>query len=77
MRMIFVAGIGIAVFIEFLLISKKNKSVADHILSGWMFLVLVHLFLLFIYYTEDVYDYPFLLGIELLRYPTIFSWGWV
>lgn len=65
MRMFFVAGIGVAVFIEFLLISKKNKSAPDQILTLWMFLVLLHLFLSYIYITEDVYSFPFLLGIEL------------
>ena len=63
--MFFVAGIGIAVFIEFLLISKKNKSTSDLVLTLWMFLILVHLFLLYIDITEDVYNFPFLLGIEL------------
>ena len=62
--MLFVAGIGIAVFIEFLLISKKNKSAADQILTLWMFLISVHLFLLYIFITEDVYRFPFLLGTE-------------
>ena len=63
--MFFVAGIGIAVFIEFLLISKKHKSASDRILTLWMFLILVHLFLSYIYVTEDVYSLPLLLGIEL------------
>ena len=65
MRMFFVSGIGIAVFIEFLLISKKKKSASDLILTLWMFLILVHLFLLYIHMTEDVYNFPMLLGIEL------------
>lgn len=64
MRMFFVAGIGVAVFIEFLLISKKNKSAPDQVLTFWMFLILVHLFLLYLLFTEDVYTLPFLLGIE-------------
>jgi AraC-like DNA-binding protein len=64
MRMFFVAGIGVAVFIEFLLISKKNKSESDKILTFWMFLILIHLFMFFIGFTEDVYEVPFLLGIE-------------
>jgi AraC-like DNA-binding protein len=64
MSMFFVAGIGIAAFIEFLLISKKNKSASDQILTLWMFLILVHLFLLYIHVTEDIYSVPFLLGIE-------------
>jgi AraC-like DNA-binding protein len=65
MRLFFVAGIGLAVFIEFLLISKKNKSASDQILTLWMFIVLVHQFMLYIYITEDAYSLPLLLGIEL------------
>src|SRR5512140_1714757 len=65
MRMFFVAGIGIAIFIEFLLISKKNKSTSDRILTVWMFVILVHLFLLYLLFTGDVYSFPFLLGLEL------------
>lgn len=64
MRMFFVAGIGLAVFIEFLLVSKKNKSAADQILTLWIFLALVHLFLMYLYFAEDAYSFPFLLGIE-------------
>ncbi len=62
--MFFVAGIGVAVFIEFLLISKKKKSVSDQILTLWMFLILFHLFVSYIYITEDIYNFPFLLGVE-------------
>ena len=65
MRVFFVAGIGIAVFIEFLLLSKKNESASDQILTLRMFLILVHLFLLYIYLTQDIYSFSFLLGIEL------------
>lgn len=64
MRMFFVAGIGVAVFIEFLLISKKNKSPSDRILTLWMFLILASLFLSYIFITGDVFSYPFLLGTE-------------
>jgi AraC-like DNA-binding protein len=62
--MFFVAGIGIGVFIEFLLISKKNKSTPDLILTLWMFLIVIHQFVLYIFITGDVYNFPFLLGIE-------------
>jgi AraC-like DNA-binding protein len=65
MRMFFVAGIGIAIFIEFLLISKKNKSTSDRILTLWMFIILVHLFLLYLMLTGDVFSYPFLLGLDM------------
>lgn len=62
--MFFVAGIGIAVFIEFLLLSKKNKSASDLILTIWMFLILIHLFLFYIFFTGDIYEFPSLLGLE-------------
>jgi len=64
MRMFFVAGIGIAVFLEFLLLTKKNKSASDWILTLWMFVILIHQFLLFVFITEDVLRFPFLLGLE-------------
>lgn len=64
MEAFFVVGIGIALFIELLLISKKNKSESDNVLTLWMFLILIHLFLFYISFTEDIYDFPFLLGIS-------------
>jgi AraC-like DNA-binding protein len=64
MGMIFVAGIGLAVFIEFLLISKRNRSASDNILTLWMFLVLVHLSFFFLFFTTAIVDFPFLLGVE-------------
>lgn len=64
MSLFFIAGIGVAVFIEFLLISKKPQSMSDRILTLWMFLIIVHLFLFNLYYTGDIYDVPFLLGLE-------------
>jgi AraC-like DNA-binding protein len=65
MGIIFVAGIGIAVLIEMLLLSKKKKSVSDRILTLWMFLIVVHLFLFYMYFTGEIYKFPFLLGTEL------------
>ncbi len=64
MKMFFVAGIGLAVFIEFLLISKKSKSESDKILTMWMFLIILHLFTFYLFFTGDAYEFPFLLGIE-------------
>lgn len=63
--MIFTAGISIAVFFEFLLVFKKNKTLSDKILIIWLFLISVHMFLFSIYYTEESFNYPFLLGIGL------------
>ncbi len=63
--MIYIAGISIAVFFEFLLITKKNKSEADKILVLWMFLITVHLFLFYLSFSKEIYNYPFLLGVNL------------
>ncbi len=64
MRTFFVAGIGVAVFLLLLLISKKNKSQSDKILTVWMLLIAVHLFMFYMLFTGDVYSVPILLGIE-------------
>ncbi|MCI0706240.1 MAG: helix-turn-helix domain-containing protein [Ignavibacteriae bacterium] len=64
MNTFFVAGMGVALLIELLLVSKKNKSESDNILTIWMFLILVHLFLFYISFTEDIYTLPWLLGVE-------------
>lgn len=61
--MFFIAGIAIAVFIEFLLISKKNKTESDKIMTAWMFLLALHQFLFYLMYSEEIYNYPFLLGV--------------
>ncbi len=65
MGIIFVAGIGIAVLIEVLLLFKKNKSASDRILTVWMFLIVVHLFLFYMYFTQEIYRYPYLFGTEI------------
>lgn len=65
MEIFFIAGTGIAVFIELLLISKKNKSASDTILTLWMFLMVLNLFLFYIQFTGDIYNVPFLLGIGM------------
>ncbi|MFA5834870.1 MAG: helix-turn-helix domain-containing protein [Bacteroidota bacterium] len=62
--MIFIAGMTIAVFFEFLLIGKKNKSRPEIILILWMFLITLHLFIFYLWYSEEIYHYPFLLGVS-------------
>lgn len=64
MNLFLIAGISVAVFVEFLLISKKQQSVSDRILTLWMFFIIVHLLLFSLYFTGDIYDVPFLLGLE-------------
>lgn len=64
--MIFIIGLIVAVFAEFLLISKKDKTRADKILIVWMIALTCHLFIFYIHYIQEIYNYPFLLGIGLL-----------
>ncbi len=63
--MIFLAGITIAIFLEFLLLSKKDKTNPDKVLTIWMFLIAVHMFLYYMELRGIAYEYPFLLGIAL------------
>lgn len=65
MGILYVTGIGIAVLIEVLLLAKRNKSASDRILSLWMAVVVVHLFLFYLYYTGEVFRFPLLLGTEI------------
>lgn len=64
MNLFFIAGIGVAVFIEFLLLTKKRKSTSDLILTVWMFIIIVHLFQFTLFFTGDIHKLPFLLGTE-------------
>lgn len=64
MNAFFVAGIGIVIFIEFLLVSKKKKSGSDKILTIWMFVILVHLFLFYLQFSGNAYEFPLTLGLE-------------
>ncbi len=61
--MIFIIGITIAFFLEFLLLSKKGKSKADIILAVWMFLLGFHLFLFYLQYSGLFLTYPVSIGI--------------
>ena len=61
--MVFVIGGTLAFFFEFLLLSKKNKSLADKLLAVWMFMLGLHLFLFYFTDTQLDFKYTFLLGI--------------
>ena len=63
--MIFISGISIAIFISALLLVKKEKSIPDLFLFLWMLLNALHLSLFYLFYTEEIYNYPHLLGIQL------------
>lgn len=65
MNFIITAGIGIAVLIELLLIRKAKKSAADYILTVWMFLIALHLFLTYRIVTDDFQSTTWLLGLDI------------
>ncbi|MCB0495085.1 MAG: helix-turn-helix domain-containing protein [Cyclobacteriaceae bacterium] len=63
--MVFAFGAAAALFFEFLLLSKKQKTLADNVLSVWMFFIALNLFLFYVNNTEALaYKYPFLLGVN-------------
>lgn len=62
--MIYIAGITIALFISTLLLFKRNKSSSDTFLLLWMILNAAHLSLFYLLHTGDIYNYPFLLGLQ-------------
>lgn len=62
--MIFVAGISIALFISALLLTKKEKSKPDIILLIWMVVNAIHIALFYMVYTNEIYNYPHLLGLK-------------
>ncbi len=61
--MIYLAGIGIAIFLAILLLSKRNKSWSDKILTGWMFFIGLHLASFYLYYSGAALTFPTLIGI--------------
>lgn len=63
--MIFIAGISIALFISALLLVKKDKSKSDIFLLLWMLLNVAHLGFYYLNYSNTLFDYPNLLGVQL------------
>ncbi len=63
--MIFIAGGTLAFFLEFLLLAKKNKTLSDKILSFWMFILGIHLFLFYLHFSGLEFKYPHSLGIMI------------
>lgn len=62
MDIIFIIGIVQAFFIEFILLNKKNKRLADKILATYMFVVGVHLSLYYLFHIQFYKTYPHILG---------------
>ena len=74
--MIFIIGSSIAFFLEFILIAKKHKSLADKILTCWMFVIGTHLLLQYFEYEGLDQSYQFLVGVmtpfPLIQGPLLF-----
>ncbi|UNY98545.1 helix-turn-helix domain-containing protein [Zhouia spongiae] len=64
--MVYLIGIIISAFLSFLLLTKKNKSIADKILFIWLFVTTLHLTIFAFKATERHFQIPHLLGIEIL-----------
>jgi AraC-like DNA-binding protein len=75
-KMIYIVGISIAFFLSVLLLTKKGKTQADKMLTGWLLLMGVHLLLFYLSFSGVSYQYPFLLGLiiplPLLQGPFLF-----
>ena len=60
---LFIIGIFFSFFLQFLLFSKKNKTVVDKILGSWMFFIGFHLLNYYAYHLGYWNKYPHLTGI--------------
>ncbi|HYG03951.1 MAG TPA: helix-turn-helix domain-containing protein [Chryseosolibacter sp.] len=60
--MFYLAGVGLAVFLDLLLLAKRNKSRADWILAGWLVFIALHL-LMVTFIRSAIY--PHMWGIDL------------
>lgn len=63
--MIYLIGIIIAFFLFFLILLKKDKKGPDYILLTWVCVLVIHLFLFYLQYTELSYQFPHVLGFIL------------
>jgi AraC-like DNA-binding protein len=59
--MFYLGGVGLALFLTLLLLSKRGKTVADKILAVWLFVVTLHILL---FYFRQGGLYPQLLAVD-------------
>lgn len=64
-QMFYIAGIAISFFLCLLLLGKKNKTAADYLLSFWLFWIGVHLGCYYLFLSEKIYEFAFLLGLAI------------
>ena len=65
MQLAIIIGIIITFFLSFILITKKNKNLADKILATWLVLLGIHLWLFYEQSLLKSYQFPVLLGLHL------------
>lgn len=63
--MIYIVGVTITFFLAFILLTKKEKSIADKILFTWLCVILVQLVLFAIISSKEYLQFPYLLGLEI------------
>jgi AraC-like DNA-binding protein len=64
-QMIYIVGVSIAFFLSLLLLSKKEKTQADKILTCWLLVIGIHLLLFYLLFSGISYRYPFTLGLGI------------
>ena len=73
---LFVIGIFLTFFLQFLILGKKNKTLPDKILAVWMFFIGLHMFSYYLYSLGYWQKYPHLIGIThpfpLIHGPLLF-----
>tara|TARA_R110000868_G_scaffold131361_4_gene341404 strand:- start:3339 stop:4481 length:1143 start_codon:yes stop_codon:yes gene_type:complete len=63
--MLYLIGVIITFFLAFILGSKNNKTIPDRILFVWLLFLGIHLYLFYLLFTNQIYQYPNLLGISI------------
>lgn len=63
--MIYITGVVITFFLSSILLTKKEKSIADKILAVWLCVIAVHLTLYAIVATQKHLQFSYLLGLEI------------
>lgn len=64
-RVVYIGGVFISLFLFIILISKRQKTTADKILSCWLFFAMIHQVLIGWYASNKMSDMPALIGWEL------------
>lgn len=77
--MIYISGIVITLFLSLILFTKKDKSLSDKILLGWLIIVLIHLVLFVLVSSKQYILFPYFFGLEiplpLLHGPLLFLYS--